>query len=104
MNVLKLLAALSLCLSFSIGCSEKSKQEGKEALDATGEAIGAAAEDTKENLKKAGEVGEAAVDKAKEEFSGSADEPAAVEPAADAPTADAPAADKPAAADEDAAS
>jgi hypothetical protein len=79
MNVLKLLAALSLCLFFSIGCSEKTKQEGKEALDATGEAIGAAAEDTKENFKKAGEVGEAAVDKAKEEFSGD-DEPAA-EPA-----------------------
>ena len=48
------------------GCSEKTKQEAKEALDASTEAASAAAEDTKANVKKAGEVLEAGVDSATE--------------------------------------
>jgi len=48
------------------GCSEKTKQEAKEALDASTEAASAAAEDTKANVKKAGEVLEAGVDSAKD--------------------------------------
>lgn len=73
MKLLKLFAALSLCLAFAAGCSEKTKQEGKEAIEATGEAVGSAVEDTKENARKVGEAVKAGVDKGKEEFS----EPAA---------------------------
>lgn len=69
MKLFKLIAALSLCLAFAAGCSEKTKQEGKEALDATGEAIGSAVEDGKENVKKVGGALKAGVDETKKELS-----------------------------------
>ncbi len=61
MSIFKQLAALGLCTLLVTGCSEKTQEATKEAL-------GSAAEDTKVNVKKAGEVLEAGLDKAKEEF------------------------------------
>lgn len=75
MKLFKLLAAASLCLILTAGCSEQTKQETKEMLDEAGDAASSAVEDTKENVKKAGEVLETAGEKAKEEFSGD-EEPA----------------------------
>jgi len=61
MNIFKALGALSLALLFAIGCSEKTQEATKEALES-------AADDTKVNAKKAGEVIKAGADKAREEF------------------------------------
>ena len=58
-----------MALALALGCSAETKQEAKEALDATSEAASAAAEDAKVNAKKAGEVIRSGVDKAKDEFS-----------------------------------
>lgn len=69
MSTVKTLSAVGLCLAIGMGCSAKTKEEAKEALDATGEAVGAAAEDAKVNAKKVGEVFEAGAEKAKEKFS-----------------------------------
>jgi hypothetical protein len=69
MFVLRQLVAVGLCVALLAGCSEKTQTEAKEALEATGEAARAAAEDAKVNAKKAGNVLESAVEDAKEEFS-----------------------------------
>jgi hypothetical protein len=53
----------------TVGCSEKTKVETKEAVKQSGEAIEAAAEDAKVNIKKSGKVLKSAAEKAKEEFS-----------------------------------
>jgi hypothetical protein len=66
MKIFRTVALLSLSAALTLGCSAKTKEEAKEALEATGEAAKAAAEDTKANVKKAGEVLEAGVDSAKE--------------------------------------
>jgi hypothetical protein len=55
-----------VALAFIIGCSEKTKQETKEALQESGEAVSSAAEDTKANVKKAGEVVKGAVEGGRE--------------------------------------
>ena len=81
MNAVKPLGTLALCLAMAVGCSAKTKEEAKEALDATGEAAKAAAEDTKANVKKAGEVLEAGIDSAKEK----ADDLNSESPAGDSP-------------------
>ena len=60
------IALASALAAVSLGCSEKTQQETTEALEATGEAATAAAEDAKANLKKAGAVVEAGVEGAKE--------------------------------------
>jgi hypothetical protein len=87
MALAKSLALWGACLVVAVGCSQKTKVETKEALDAAGEAVSSAAQDTKENAKKAADVLKAAGDKAKEEFSGSeSDAPA--EPASTAPAED----------------
>ena len=75
MNTVYRVAMLAVCAFFLSACSEKTKTETKEALQATGEAAKSAAEDTKENLKKAAEVGKAAVEKTKEEFSSPPENP-----------------------------
>jgi hypothetical protein len=62
MKTIEWIAAVGLCLALVCGCSETTKQEAKEALEATGEAAKAAAEDTKANVKKAGDAIEAGVD------------------------------------------
>lgn len=56
-------------LFLAAGCSAKTKEKAKDALEATGNAAKSAAEDTKTNAKKAVEVGKTTVEKAKEEFS-----------------------------------
>jgi hypothetical protein len=66
MNALRFFTPLSLAAALLVGCSEKTEQEAKEALEATKEAASAAAEDTKANVKKAGEVIDAGVDSARE--------------------------------------
>ena len=80
----KSLILSAACLTCAVGCSQKTKVETKEALDAAGEAVTSAAQDTKENAKKAADVLKAAGDKAKEEFSGSKSN-APAEPATTAP-------------------
>jgi len=69
MKTLQHMVVLGMCLLLVGGCSEKTKVETKEALKETGEAVGAAAEDTKANIKKGAEAVKSGVDKAKEELS-----------------------------------
>ena len=69
MKTFQSLAAIAVCTLGLAGCSEQTKQESREALDATKEAAESAGEDIKVNAKKAVEVGKTAVDKAKDEFS-----------------------------------
>ncbi|MBA3485482.1 MAG: hypothetical protein H0T51_27115 [Pirellulales bacterium] len=83
MNILRMFALLGLCWGLTLGCSAKTKEEAKEALEATGEAAKAAAEDTKANVKKAGEVLEAGVDSAKDKADELRDSPST--PSADDP-------------------
>lgn len=64
MQLLKQLAALAICTIVLGGCSETTQRETREALDA-------AAEDTKANAEKMGNVFEATGDQIKEEFSDS---------------------------------
>ena len=82
MKKLKLSCLLGVGLLVGAGCSAKTKEEAKEALEATTEAAAAAAEDTKANVKKAGEVFEAGVDSAQEK----AAEIRSESPAGDSPT------------------
>lgn len=63
------LAVLFIALMALVGCSEATKQEAKEALDATGEAVQAAADDAKSNAEKVGEAVKAGVERGREEFS-----------------------------------
>jgi hypothetical protein len=65
MTTLKLFT-LGLAVALLVGCSAKTKEETKEALEATKEAAASAAEDTKANLQKSGEVLKAGVESAKE--------------------------------------
>ena len=61
-------AVLSVGLAALLGCSDATKQETKEALDATGEAVQAAAADAKVNAEKVGEAVKAGVERGREEF------------------------------------
>jgi hypothetical protein len=87
MKLFHYVAAAGVSFALLAGCSEKTKQETKEMLDEAGDAASSAVEDTKDNVEKAGEVIEAAGDKAKEEFSGD-DKPATATDADAAPDAE----------------
>jgi uncharacterized protein (UPF0333 family) len=78
MRILKSLVLAAVCVVPFVGCSETTKQETREALDEAGDAIGAAAADTKENAKKAA----AAVEKGAREVQESLDEDAPAQSAA----------------------
>jgi hypothetical protein len=80
MNALKIFT-LTFSAALLVGCSAKTKEETKEALEATKEAAASAAEDTKANLQKSGEVLKAGVDSAKEK----AEELNSNSPAGDSP-------------------
>lgn len=81
MNFVRTIALIGVAATLCLGCSEKTKQETKEALEATGEAATAAVEDSKANAKKIGEVVEAGVEGAKEKASELRDSPPADDPA-----------------------
>jgi hypothetical protein len=81
MNALRFFTPLGLAVALLAGCSDKTEEEAKEALEATREAASAAAEDTKANVKKAAEVLDAGVDSAREK----ADELKSDSPAGDSP-------------------
>jgi hypothetical protein len=66
-------SALLVCglgLGCCVGCSETTKQETREAVDQTGEAIRSAAEDTKENVQKAAEKVEEGARNVRDSLSG----------------------------------
>jgi hypothetical protein len=66
MKKFELAYLLGVGLLVGAGCSAKTKEEAKEALEATGEAASAAGEDIKANVKKGSEVFDAGVDSARE--------------------------------------
>jgi hypothetical protein len=82
MNMFKHFTAIALAVAIFSGCSAETKQEAKEALEATGEAASAAVEDTKKNVDKAAEAIDARIN--------TEDEPAG-ETTAEPPAGDSPA-------------
>jgi hypothetical protein len=66
MKMLEVACLVGVSFIVIAGCSAKTKEEAKEALEATTEAAAAAGEDIKANVKKGSEVFEAGVDSAKE--------------------------------------
>lgn len=68
------------CLAMSLGCSDATKTETKEAIAETGEAIQSAAEDAKANAAKAADAVEEGAREVREKLSGDATE---TEPAAE---------------------
>ena len=67
-------------LALGAGCSEKTKTETREAIDETGDAVGSAVEDTKENANKAADAVKAGAESARESWESDDAEPAPVVP------------------------
>jgi F0F1-type ATP synthase membrane subunit b/b' len=66
MKSLAMLFALSGLFLYVVGCSEQTKTETQEAVDAAGEAVESAAADAKANAEKAGEELKEGAEKLKE--------------------------------------
>lgn len=85
MRMFGLCLALAGAMLCGVGCSKTTVEKAGNAVEATGDAIGSAAEDAAENVEKMG-------DEVKEAVTG---EPEVEAPATEAPAAEAPATEAP---------
>ena len=75
------------CLLCTVGCSETTKQETRQAIDEAGDAVSSAAEDTKQNVKKAADAVEEGARNLKDKVDGADEASPAAEPATADPAA-----------------